>query len=285
MSYKAAMEYNAALEEDIDSSVAGTDEKENFKFEKPLKRILLACSILLAGELLWLFVVSPCMPLGAVDIKGLDGIPRATALELAGIDSQSSFMSVNARAAEEALSKIPLVETAEVIKHFPDSVEIVIKTRSPVAAATADVNGRTLPVFFDKDGVLFKVGADGDVSYGVGLPVISGVVFEEVTPGLRLPEFLAPLFAELQALRTNAPELLSAISEIHVSKTKYGAYDLTLYPAHNPVKIRMGWHITEDSLRYLLLLLDVLSDKGTVLDELDFRTGTASYRVRKNGQN
>jgi cell division protein FtsQ len=284
MEYDAgvAREYNAAMEEDIDS---GVDEKHDSKFEKSLKRILIACLVLLLGELLWLFVITPCMPLKDVVIKGLDGMSRMTILEKAGIDPQTSFMSVNAREAEQALSLIPLVGSADVVKHFPDSVEIVINTRTPIATAVADVDGRILPVFFDREGVLFSVGSDGGMTTSIaGFPVISGLVFEKAAPGLRMPEFLLPLFKDLDRLHSNAPELLSAISEIHVGRKKYGTYELTLYPAYNPVKIRMDAHITEDSLRYLLLLLDALGEKGMTLAELDFRAGTASYRVRENGQ-
>jgi cell division protein FtsQ len=277
-------DYNTIIEEDIDSADSDAGEKDDFRFEKPLRRILMACSILLAGELLWLFVITPCMPLDDVVIKGLVGLSRVTVLERAGIDSRSSFMSVNAREAKEALSAIPLVESADVIKHFPDSIEIVLKIRAPVAAAVADVNGRTVPVFFDREGVLFSVGAAGVPGSVAGLPVISGLVFEEAAPGLRMPEFLAPLFGDLDALRSNVPELLAAISEIHVSRKKYGAYELTLYPANNPVKISMGRRITEDGLRYLLLLLDVLNERGAAPGELDFRNGAVSYRVREDGQ-
>jgi cell division protein FtsQ len=280
----AARDYDTIIEEDIDSVDSDAGERDDFRLEKPLKRILLACSILLAGELLWLFVITPCMPLNDVVIKGMDRLSRVTVLERAGIDSRSSFMSVNARAAKEALSAIPLVESAGVIKHFPDSVEIVLNVRTPVAAAAAEVNGRMVPVFFDREGVLFGVGADGVSGSAAGLPVISGLVFENAAPGLRMPEFLAPLFSDLDTLRSNAPELLAAISEIHVSRKKYGAYELTLYPANNPVKILMGRHITEDGLRYLLLLLDVLNERGVAPGELDFRAGTASYRVREDGQ-
>jgi cell division protein FtsQ len=272
--YKAAMEYAAV---DADS----VDEKENFKFEKPLKRILTACSVLLAGELLWLFVINPCMPLSSVEIKGLDGVSRIAVLEQAGIDSRSSFMSVNARASEEALSAIPAVESATVIKHFPDSIEIVINSRVPVAVAAANIGGRTLPVFFDKEGVLFQIGRSGGAPLNTTLPVISGLVFENINAGLRLPKFLVPLFSDLHTMSVEAPELLSTISEIRINKKKYETYELTLYPVYNPVRIRIGQRITEDKLRYMLLLLDVLGEKGVALDELDFRTDTASYKIRK----
>jgi cell division protein FtsQ len=273
--YKTAMEYNAAMDADT------ADEKENFKFEKPLKRILTACSVLLAGEMLWLFVINPCMPLSSIEVKGFDGASRIAVLEQAGIDSRSSFMSVNARASEEALSAIPAIESATVIKHFPDSVEIVIQKRVPVAAAAADIGGRTVPVFFDKEGVLFQIGREGGAQVNDTLPVVSGLVFENIVPGLRLPKFLAPLFSDLHTLSVEAPELLSTISEIRINKKKYDAYELTLYPVYNPVRVRIGQHITQDKLRYMLLLLDVLGEKGAALDELDFRTDTASYTVRK----
>jgi cell division protein FtsQ len=279
MEYKTAVGYNATIDKNMDAAL--TDEKENFKFEKPLKRILIACSILLAGELLWLFVISPCMPLSAVDIKGFDGISRIAVLEQAGIDSRSSFMSVNVTAVEEALSALPVLESARVTKHFPDSIEIVITKRDPVAAATADLDGRTVPVFFDKDGVLFQIGLAGGVAVNASLPVISGLVFENIAPGLRLPEFLLPLFRDLHTLGTDAPALLSTISEIYITKKKYDAYELTLYPVHSQARVRIGQHITEDKLRYMLLLLDVLNERGVALDELDFRTGTASYKVRE----
>ncbi|MDR2659620.1 MAG: FtsQ-type POTRA domain-containing protein [Spirochaetaceae bacterium] len=274
------MEYNAAMNEEIDLDASGESGKEDFKFEKPLRRILIACSIILAGELIWLFVVSPCMPLSAVDIRGLDGITRLTVLRQAGIDARSSFMSVNTFAVKEALSLIPLIEKVEVEKHFPDTVEITITNRVPVAAAAVNINGRTVPVFFDKEGVLFQIGQSESRTSESALPLLSGLVFENVSAGIRVPEFIAPLFNDLETLRSNAPELLSIISEIHISKKKYDAYDLTVYPVYNPVKIHIGQHITEDNLRYILLLLDVLNEKGMAVDELDFRTGTASYKVR-----
>jgi cell division protein FtsQ len=287
----SAVEYEAGVARGFKATIieegigSGIDGKHGFKYEKTLKRILFACSVLLVGELLWLFVITPCMPLKDVSIRGLDRIPRMTILEKAGIDPRSSFMSVNAHIAEKALSTIPLVGSAQVIKHFPDSIEIIIKNRVPIATAVAEVNGRMLPVFFDGEGVLFSIGSDGGVvTSSAGFPVISGLAFEKAAPGLHMPELLLPLFKELDKLHSNAPELLSAISEVHVSRKKYGTYELTLYPAYNPVKIRIGAHITEDSLRYLLLLLDVLGEKGVVPDELDFRSGTASYRVRENGQ-
>ena len=275
--YKATMGYDAA----IDKDAVAAEEKENFKFEKPLKRVLAACSILLAGELLWLFVISPCMPLSSVDIKGLDGISRAAVLEQAGIGTRSSFMSVNAAAAEEALSALPMVKKARVIRHFPDSIEIFLTNRVPVAVGLADIDGRTLPVFFDKEAELFQIGQGSGASSGATLPVVSGLVFENIAPGLRLPEFLLPLFNELHTLRADAPELFATISEIQINKKKYDAYELILYPVYNTVRIRIGQHITEDNLRYMLLLLDVLNEKGVAFDDLDFRTGMASYKIRE----
>jgi cell division protein FtsQ len=281
--YRAArvkMQYDATINPGIDIEADETAEKDNFKFEKPLKRILLICSLILFGELIWLFVINPSMPLRTVDIKGLDGISRAVVLEQAGITSRSSFMSLNAQAVEISLARIPQIEKAELVKTFPDSVEIILTKRVPVAMSLAQINGRPVPLYFDRNGVLFKIGADGLKTIPLSIPIISGIVFENVSEGLRLPPFLLPLFGDLDTILQSSPEILSAISEINVKRRQYGTYDLTLYPVNNPVKIRVGQNITEDGLRYLLLLMDVLKEEGLDVDEIDFRAGTASYRVK-----
>jgi hypothetical protein len=41
--------------------------------------------------------------------------------------------------------------------------------------------------------------------------------------------------------------------------------------------------LNEDKLRYMFLLLDVFAEKNINVEEIDFRTGTASYKIR--GQN
>jgi cell division protein FtsQ len=91
------------------------------------------------------------------------------------------------------------------------------------------------------------------------------------------------LFERLETLNKNAPELLAIISEIRINHRTYDGYDLTLYPAHKGVRVRVNEDITEETLRYMLLMMDVLSAKSQSIEEIDFRTGTASYKEAYSG--
>jgi cell division protein FtsQ len=249
-------------------------------FEKGLKRLIVIAAVILGAECIWLFVVSPCMPLSTVEVDTFPGFDRAAALALAGIGEGASFISVDAGAAEKALEGYYLVDSARVIKRFPDRLRIYLEPRRAVALSLAAVSGRILPVYYDRDGVIFKIGNGGGPAPG-NLPIISGLVFEQPVLGMRLPAALGPLLAELEKIEAASPELLGAVSEIRINRKPFDGFDLILYPLHNPVRVRLEHTITEDTLRYVMLLLDVFKSKDSSPEEIDFRSGVASYTVKE----
>lgn len=250
------------------------------KFEKTLTRLFIVCSLLLLGELLWLFVISPCMPLRSVEISGVESLNRITVLDRAGITTRTSYFTLNARKAEDALRALPQIERADVVKKFPDSVQITLHGRAAVALSLAPLNGRLAPVIFDEEGVVFSLNdAQGLAAQGA-LPILSGLVFENARLGMRLPDFLLPLLRSIKELQESAPQLLAAISEIHITKRENDSFDLALYPSAGRVRIRIGMTLGAEKLSYALLLLDVLKERRIDVDEIDFRSDTASYKVR-----
>jgi cell division protein FtsQ len=267
----------------IDTDEGGGEEKKS-RIERWLKKIFIICSCLLAGELIWLFAVNPTLPLTNIEIKGIEALDRRVVLNQAGVTARTSFFSFNAVDAKNMLAFIPQVESVEIIKKFPDTVSIILQERKAAALALATVEGRPEIVVFDKNGVIFQIGYEGGLAIPAHLPILSGMVFENVRTGLRLPLFLVPLLKNISDLGEQSPQLLSVISEIHINKKTFDNYDLIIYPASSPVKIRMGAELKEESLRYMLLLLDVLDEKGIDVDEVDFRTGTASYTVKEKGE-
>jgi cell division protein FtsQ len=250
--------------------------------DKTLKRILALIIVILSGELIWFFGVSPCMPFSKITVSGIPGIEESAVLALAGIGEHSSFMTVNVPAAERALLSLPAVRSARVLKHFPGGIEVVLEPRRAAAMAFVEEGGRIFPALIDGDGIIFSVGREGFRENEV-LPVISGLALETVFPGMKLPRIYHSFFARLEILSREAPELLAAISEIKINPKEYSGYDLTLYPAHRGVRVRVGQDINEETLRYMLLMLDVLSAKSHDIREIDFRTGTASYKEAYSG--
>jgi cell division protein FtsQ len=248
--------------------------------ERRLKWALLALALLLAGELVWVLGVTPSMPFSVIEINGIPDLDRGELLARAGIGPHSSYMTVDARGAELALNAMYQVESARVTKQFPDTIRIDLEGRKAVAMTLVPVNGVLEPVLFDRHGVVFQIGTEGAAS-GAGLeslPLISGLVFADIVLGMKLPALFRQFLSDLAKLSLVAPDLLGTISEIRVSRKAYNGFELALFPVHYPSKVRVGSEITADTIRYMLLLLDVLKKQGITPEEIDFRTGTASYR-------
>jgi cell division protein FtsQ len=257
-----------------DSGAAGSG-----KIEKGLKRLLIIAGIILAAELIWLFGVSPCIPLSTVEIQGFPGFDGQTVLSYAGIGEGASYISVKAKEAEKLLAAHYMVESARVIKRFPDRLSIFLEERRAVALSLVEIGDRPLPVYYDKYGVVFRIG-DG-AEKPLKLPLVSGLEFENPVLGARLSPAFGPFLSELARIGEESPELLAAVSEIRVNRKAFNGFDLVLYPVHYPIRVRLGEHCNEETLRYVLLVLDVLASGDSLPDELDFRSGVGAYKVKE----
>ena len=255
-----------------DRSAEGRSEAPS-RLIKPLKVFIALAVLCLGGELIWLLGVSPFMPFSKIDVTVLDEISREEILFKAGISDSSSYFSVNAKAIEKALSQISPIESARVFKYFPGRLRIILEGRRAVASSLASLNGQTVPVLFDSQGVIFKVGG---TTLSPVLPVVSGLVIEDPAPGMRLPGVVIPFLQELEKIEFSSPELLSAVSEFRIDRKPYDGFDLILYPTYRKIKVRLS-ELNEDLLRYALLMVDVLSSREGEIDILDFRFGIASY--------
>ncbi|MDR0561192.1 MAG: FtsQ-type POTRA domain-containing protein [Spirochaetaceae bacterium] len=250
--------------------------------EKALKLVILIAVIILGGELVMILLVNPCLPLSKVDVLGIPGLDKKMILETAGITDKSSYITVNSQKAERKLKKLLEVESAKVVKQFPDSVRITLEPRKAIAMSFGMIDGKVYPFFFDKQGLVFMIGGeDRKGTPPFSIPIISGVLGEEPFLGMRLPGVFGGLLANLETLRQSSPELLAAISEVQVNRNIFDGYDLTIYPVHSRVRIRLGTELNEDMLRYVMLVVDVCISRGTKIEEIDFRTGTASYTIKE----
>jgi cell division protein FtsQ len=245
-----------------------------------LKRLIVVAAVILAAEGLWLFVVTPCMPFSVVEVNTFPGFDREAVLALAGIGEGASFVTVNTGAAEKALAGFYLVDSARVTRRFPDRLRIYLEPRRAVAFSLAVVSGRTTPVYFDREGVIFQIGNRDEIRISPNLPLLSGLIFEQPFPGMRLPAAFSSLLDDLEKIETLSPELLGAVSEIRISRKPFDGFDLIVYPLSYPVRVVLKNNLTENTLRYVMLLLDTLEAENSMPDEIDFRSGVASYTVK-----
>lgn len=264
-----------------DYSYAGVRTKSagnSKRIEKGLKRLLVIAAIIFAAELIWLFGISPFIPFSTVEVHGFTELDRETILILAGVDDASSFASANVKEIQEKLSSHILVESALVMKRFPDKLSIFLTPRKAVASALTFAGSRQVPMYVDRQGVFFKVG-NVNSQETAALPIISGL--ENPRLNMRLPSALVPLPESLSVIAASSPELLAAISEIRIERKVWEGYELVLYPVHSSIKVRVENNLTEDMLRYILLMLNVFEASSPKPAEIDFRSGIGSYRVKE----
>jgi cell division protein FtsQ len=265
-----------------------SDSSETKKMSRSRKeiflKIILAISIVVFMiEVIWFVCITPWMPLSSIEINGIPNIERDFILRHAGITNQTSFFSVSSRSMENALEELFLVESAEVVKQFPSKIYIKLNPRIPVAFSLSSVNGKSTPLFIDRHGVICKIGINDSESKVQAslLPIVSGLIFDEAALGMRLPVSMKKIFESIEQINLNNPILLSSLSEIQIQEKLYGGFELILYPIGSNVKVRTGSELNEDTLKYMMLVIDVLKETGSEVDEIDFRTGIASYKTKE----
>jgi len=258
------------------SANPGADSKSSKKIEKGLKRLLVIAAVIFIAEIIWLFGVSPFIPFSNIEVHGFDGFDRAQILTQAGVDERSSFLSTNVRDVKERLAANVLVESAIVIKRFPDNLSIILTPRKAAALTLATVGSKQVPICVDRHGVFFKIAQD-DLRETQNLPVLSGI--ENPMINMRLPSGLVSLLDSISVISSASPELLSAISEIHIEQNAWDNYDLVLYPVHSSIKVRLENNLTEDVLKFMFLMLNVFETAVPAPSEIDFRSGMGSYKM------
>lgn len=231
-------------------------------------------------ELVYHFVLTPRLRISQIEVRTDPDFPLTDdeLIRVAGLEQGGTFFRIDAAEIERRLESAACVRSASVVKMFPDTVRIVLKKRKPLLMSLVTRDGELVPVAIDVEGVVFE---HGRTVLGYDVPVISGVSFPEIRPGMRLPERLLSFLEDIAALKEENPTLFNLISEIKFVKKDTTDYEILLYPSRNPIRIRIGPELTEQQLKYYLMVLDVAVKHGIseTFAELDFRTGEAVYRV------
>jgi len=256
----------------------GAGAKSSKKIEKGLKRLLVIAAVIFIAEIIWLFGVSPFIPFSNIDVHGFDGFERAQILTQADINERSSFMSTNVKDVRERLAANVLVESAVVIKRFPDKLSIFLIPRTAAALTLTTIGSRQVPMCVDRHGVFFKI-AEDDLQETQNLPVLSGI--ENPRINMRLPSGLVALLDSISVISSSSPELLSAISEIRIERKAWDGYDLVVFPVHSSIKVRLENNLTEDALKFMFLMLNVFESISPVPNEIDFRSGMGTYKIEE----
>jgi cell division protein FtsQ len=263
------------------------------RFERSLEVLILVLGLVIAVAAI-LFFVPSALKVSRYEISGASSLSNAEVLSAALIHGNEYYFSLDTDRIRAALLAEPRIAAATVTRRFPNGLAISIVERHPTAIVLVEEGGRQRSVYLDEAGVAFAYAASaatakpdsaGAVNARSDVPVISGLRFEDFKLGTKLPQAFVPVLSSLAAIEKGSPSLLAAFSEIKLVKPAYGEPELLLYPLHHRIQVRTGAVLNEETLRSIILVLDVLASRGLAdgLEEIDFRTGTVVYRL-KGGQ-
>ncbi|NJL71993.1 MAG: FtsQ-type POTRA domain-containing protein, partial [Candidatus Competibacteraceae bacterium] len=155
----------------------------------PLVAALAVVILIIAAEIAFHVLVAPNLTIRRVILEGDIPLPRAELERLCGLGSTTFYFSTDASSVAQNLQTAPAVRRAVVEKIFPDALKIRMEARTPLGIAFAETDGGLVPVAFDEDGMIFQ---EGEGLSDLSLPVFSGLRFEGVRLGSRLPAAVAP---------------------------------------------------------------------------------------------
>lgn len=255
-----------------------TRENREGLAQRVLVIVIIALSLILAGELVYHLLIAPRLRIETISIESDLAMSDEELLSLAGLSTGAAFFSVDADAAAARLRQFPLVREAQVETTFPNRVSVSVARRRPLATALASTENGTVPLVFDEEGVVFQIGVDAVDN----LPVVSGLRFTAVDLGIQLPALVVDFLTQLREIKLNSPELYGLFSEYRIVQKNDYAYEVVLYPVHYRLPVRIGTSIDADMIEYVMMMLDLLQKQNRIaaLSELDFRSGEGVLRPR-----
>lgn len=272
-------EYNFIESEKLELKVNEKEDTGNDKKIKVIKIVFCILCFFLVAELVVYKYVMPCFDSPKVTVNGQKNYTaEEIAIKLLPMDS-SNWLNFDVEGAVSILSSEPGLEKVVVEKKFPDKIYVDVVERKPVAVTFVEDEGRSVPMQIDKNGVLFPI-RDNEILDSNIVPIISGLPVEHMAGGMRISNKYKPLIDQISKIRDLEKNYFAGISEICVIPKEIGTYELALIPAQSKIKVLTDRSLNEDSLKYMMVVLDVVNLLDTDVSEIDLRYGSVSCKTK-----
>lgn len=243
---------------------------------KVIVMILLFCILL---EFVFYKFIIPSTRSPFVSVKGESGYSPQEIVSLLKPMNVKNWFSFDVEKATSIIASAPGIDFVEVKKTFPNKIYITVKEREACAVTFIDNNGRSVPFLIDKNGVIFQ-GKQNDFSSSNSVPIISGLPIDYMSEGMRIPLKYRSLVEQISKIRSLPQNYFASVSEICVVPKDSGTYELVLIPVSSKIRVLTDRTLTEDSLKYMMVVLDVVNSIEPDVSEIDLRYGSVSYRKR-----
>ncbi|RKX94278.1 MAG: hypothetical protein DRP84_07300 [Spirochaetes bacterium] len=220
------------------------------RFVKRIFLILIFISLILIGlKLLKDFGGIALLPVKKVVVYGNNYISSKDVIKLLGLGPTTSILGISRMRAIEELKSDSRIETAVVVKVYPDTIKVYLKEKT--ALLPLRVGGEWYAI--SRDGVVLGKIDDNKAIKSPGLQILN---YDDIKIGYKLDNFLVQeTLRSIQSLKDNDPGFLSKIDQILIKKS--GIY---LSIGNDKYNVYLGDNINPDVFRRLKALIAVLEN-------------------------
>jgi len=267
---------NDSFFDEEETGFNGGESKSERRFRIIIISLLVIFAILLMGEFVGIRFIKPSLSSPKVTISGYKNMTaEEVAMKLLPMNSRNWF-TFDVDVAASILSSESCIKNVDVTKHFPDKINVNINERVPVAVTYVSMNGKSVPMQIDENGVLFTNKNNAYVAQS-GIPILSGIPVDNMTGGMRIPAKYKTLVDQITQIQNLPQKYFTAVSEICVVPKDSGNYELVLIPSSGHVKVLTDRALNEEALKYMMIVLDVVKQLKPDAKTVDMRYGSVSY--------
>jgi cell division protein FtsQ len=232
---------------------------------------VVAAGAIAAGALL----TAPGLAIDRLVVRGQVRMPGAVAeAQLAHLQGRNIFRA-DLEASRLRLLDLPWVEAASLVRVLPDTIEVRLVERTPIALVRL---GQRLHLM-DADGVVLA--EFGPAYADLDLPIVDGLAGNAPRNGARVdPVRLAVVRRFFDALEPR-PDLRARVSQIDVARAR----DLVLLLTDDAALLHLGQERFVERLQYYLDLVPTLGDQFQDIEYVDLRfEGRLVVQARGDGR-
>lgn len=259
------------------------------KFSKEPKKAASNDKVILALKIIFLLLLlcgvaeffiykffMPCMRSPVVSVSGQKSYTAEDIVDLLRPMNAKSWFEFDVNSAMSIIASDSRIDSVVIKKSFPNKIYISVVEREPVATTFINSEDTSIAFEIDKNGVIFPERNRGQKK-DASIPIVSGIPVEHLSEGMRIPLKYRALIEQISSLPKN---YFAAISEICVTPKEYGNYELVLIPSTTQIRVLVDRILNEEALKYMMVVLDVVTANEPNVYEIDLRYGSVLYRKR-----
>ncbi len=241
--------------------------------------VVLLCIIVVLSILLLVYVYN--QKITKMYVEGDIELSTEDIQNITDVQLPQKYIDINKKNIVHALEASPLIYTAKVKKTLFSTLVITLTRARPIVSILATVDNKTTPSYFDREGKCIQVGVQNGI---VDVPILSGVVIKNPTPGVVLPSWLLSFIQQIDIIKKDNPSLFTKVSEFAIKRED----TLTLVDIHftdYAQYITSDLHIDADMLRKMYYFLSKVANIAKVQRFISFEIieGSIVGRLEKDG--